>query len=52
MNYIAYTSNGIKLEFASMADVINALEKGGYQSANIFKLRSDGVQELVYEFRK
>lgn len=52
MNYIAYTSNGIKLEFVSMADAINALEKGGYQSANIFKLRSDGVQELVYEFRK
>lgn len=52
MNYIAYTSNGIKLEFASMADAIDALEKGGYQSANIFKLRSDGVQELVYEFRK
>lgn len=52
MNYIAYTSNGIKLEFASMADAINALEKGGYQSANIFKLRYDGVQELVYEFRK
>lgn len=52
MNYIAYTSNGIKLEFASMADAINALEKGGYRSANIFKLRSDGVQELVYEFRK
>ena len=50
MNYIAYASNGIKLEFA--ADAINTLEKGGYQAANIFKLRSDGVQELVYEYRR
>lgn len=52
MNYIAYASNGIKLEFTSMADAINAIEKGGYQAANIFKLRSDGVQVLVYEYRR
>lgn len=41
MNYIAYASDGI-----------NTLEKGGYQAANIFKLRADGVQELVYEYRR
>lgn len=52
MNYIAYASNGIKLEFASMADAINTLEKGGYQAANIFKLKEDGTQEKVYEYRK
>jgi len=52
MNYIAYASNGIKLEFASMAEAINTLEKGGYQAANIFRLRSDGIQELVYEYRR
>lgn len=52
MNYIAYASNGIKLEFASMAEAINTLEKGGYQAANIFRLRADGIQELVYEYRR
>lgn len=52
MNYIVYASNGVKLECVSMAEAINTLEKGGYQAANIFKLRADGVQELVYEYRR
>lgn len=52
MNYIAYASNGIKLEFSSMAEAINTLEKGRYQAANIFRLRADGIQELVYEYRR
>jgi hypothetical protein len=52
MNYIAYTSNGIKLEFASMAEAINTLEKGGYLAANIFKVNEDGTQERIYEYRR
>lgn len=51
--YIVYASNGAKLQCKSMAEAINKLEKGGYTSANIFKVNDeDGTQEKVYEYRK
>ena len=52
MNYIVYTNSGAKLECTSMAEAINKIERGGYQAANIFKLKEDGTQERVYEYRK
>lgn len=50
--YIIYTNTGVKLQCTSMADAINKIEKGGYQAANVFKLKEDGTQEKVYEYRK
>lgn len=50
--YIVYTNTGAKLQCKSMAEAINKLEKGSYQSANIFKVNEDGTQERVYEYRK
>lgn len=50
--YIVYTNTGAKLQCASMAESINKIEKGGYYAANIFKVKEDGTQEKVYEYRK
>lgn len=50
--YVIYASNGAKLNCKSMAEAINKLEKGGYTAANIFKLKDDGSQEKVYEYRR
>lgn len=50
--YIVYACNGAKFQCSSMAEAINAIEKGGYQAANIFKLKEDGTQEKIYEYRK
>ena len=50
--YIVYACNGAKLQCNSMAEAINKIEKGGYQAANIFKVKTDGTQEKVYEYRK
>nr|DAW39657.1 MAG TPA: hypothetical protein [Caudoviricetes sp.] len=50
--YIVYTNTGTKLQCKSMAECINKIEKGGYLAANVFKVKEDGIQEKVYEYRK
>ena len=50
--YVVYACTGAKFQCTSMADAINKIEKGGYQAANVFKVKEDGSQEKVYEYRK
>lgn len=50
--YVVYTNTGAKLQCKSMAECINKIEKGSYLAANIFKVKEDGTQERVYEYRK
>lgn len=50
--YVVYTGSMNHFRCDSMADVINKLEEGSYQTAEVFKQKEDGTLERVYEYRK